>query len=88
MRGQISRTDAGQIYKASKNGNIDVSKEFISELYDQTKLNWRGATSRYSGLDTIYYDDVYRATHALLNNDYKTAQALINEAVEWWTRER
>lgn len=84
MRGQVSRIDAGQVYKAAKNGDIKVSPETISTLYNETKYDWRGAIQRYSS-DYIFYDDIYHTTHALLNKDYKTAQKLI-KAIELYMK--
>ncbi len=85
-RGQISKTDAGQVYKAAKNNNIDVPKEFISYLYDETKRDWRGAGQRYSGMGYLFYDRIYNATHALLNNDFSTAQKALNAAIDYHKR--
>jgi hypothetical protein len=76
-RGQISKTDAGQLYKANKNGDVNAKPELVSELYDQTSEPLRFATSRYQQ-DSAYYDNVSHLTHSLLNKDYKTAQALID----------
>ena len=87
-RGQISKTDAGQVYKAVKNNDIDVPKEFVSYLYDETKRDWRNAAQRYSGMEYLFYDNIYHATHALLNKDFKTAQKSLDAAIAYHNRER
>lgn len=77
-RGQISKTDAGQLYKAVKNGDVDAKPELTRQLYNETEEQIRFANERYTR-DHIYYDDVEKLTHSLLNKDYKTAQALVNK---------
>ena len=77
-RGQISKTDAGQLYKAVKNGDVTARKELVNQLYNQTEESIRFSSERYSQ-NYIYYDNIERLTHSLLNKDYETAQALIDE---------
>lgn len=76
-RGQISKTDAGQLYKAVKNDAVVAKPELVSELYDGAQKPIRMSSERYAQ-DSRYYDNVYHLTHALLNNDYGTAQLIIN----------
>lgn len=77
-RGQISKTDAGQLYKAVKNGDVVAKPELVSEFYDATNAYVGTASARYTQ-DPIYYDNVQFLTHSLLNKDYSTAQKFINE---------
>lgn len=77
-RGQITRREAGIIYKANKNGDISVKPEMIKELYNGTDAYIRYAMQRYTQ-DHIYYDNIERACHSLVNNDYRTAQKILNE---------
>ena len=76
-RGQISKVDAGQLYKAVKNEQVKALPETISLMYDSTKSPIRTARERYSQ-DSGFYDDVSRTTKALLNADYEVAQYFIN----------
>lgn len=77
-RGQISKTDAGQLYKAVKAGDVKAKPELTKDLYDGVDRPLRFADERYRN-DPIYYDNVERLTHSLLNKDYDTAQALIDK---------
>ena len=72
-RGQITRTEAGVIYKAAKNGDIEVKPETTQELYKATESYIRFSSERYAQ-DYIYYDRIYSATRSILNNDFATAQ--------------
>lgn len=76
--GQITRYEAGQLYKAVKNGNVTAYPETVSTLYDQTELYIRYASERYSQ-DYRFYDNVYRMTENLINGRYQKAQKIINE---------
>ena len=72
-RGQITKTEAGIIYKAARNGDIDVKPETTQELYKATENYIRYSSQRYSQ-DYPYYDRIYSATRSILNNDFKEAQ--------------
>ena len=72
-KGQISKFEAGVIYKAFKNGDVEVLPETISRLYNDTKDYIRFASDRYSQ-DYLYYDRIYGATKSILNKDFKDAQ--------------
>lgn len=76
-RGQITKYEAGIFYKAVKDGNIEAKPEFVNMLYDETTYNFRTHTIRYTQ-DVRFYDDIERITHSLINNDYKTAQKIVN----------
>ena len=78
-RGSVSRVTAGQVYKASKNGDIQTLPETISMLYDAANDKSSLAVKMQSYTrDANFYDGLTNLTRALLNNDYKTAQRLIN----------
>lgn len=71
--GQITRKEAGTIYKAIKDGEITAKPETTKALYGATDAYIRYADSRYSQ-DRLYYDLVYSATRHLLNGRTKEAQ--------------
>lgn len=77
VRGQISKYEAGTLYKAVKNGDVKALPETTSMLYDGTTASVKTARERYSQ-DHQYYDRVNNMTTALMNNDYKSAQVFIN----------
>ena len=79
--GQITRYEAGQLYKAVKNGNVHAYPETISKLYDESEQSLRFARERYSQ-DHIFYDNVINLTNQLINNNYKNAQRIIDEIQE------
>ena len=76
--GQISRFEAGVVYKAAKNGDIDVRPETTQELYKATESYIRYSSARYSQ-DHLYYDRIYNATRSILNNDFKAAQKALKD---------
>lgn len=76
--GQVTSTEAGQLYKAYKNGKINVLPETVSMLYKEKDADFRFMSERYSQ-DHVFYDTVSRATHSLLNDDFKTAEKLYGE---------
>ncbi len=78
--GSVSRVTAGQVYKANKNGDIEVLPETIKTLYDEANDYSSLAIKRQRyNQDYAYYDRLDKLTYALLNNDYKSAQHLINQ---------
>ena len=76
--GQISRYEAGVIYKAAKSGDVDVRPETTQELYKATESYVRYSSARYTQ-DHLYYDRIYSATRSILNNDFASAQKAIKE---------
>lgn len=78
QRGQITRYEAGILYKAVKNGNVITKPELITELYNATESYIGHAQQRYAQ-NYIYYDRIENMTRALLNSDYSTAQKIIND---------
>lgn len=77
-RGQITKYEAGQLYKAVKNKDIKALPETTSVFYDQSDLSIRFARERYSQ-DYRFYDRVEKLTEHLINNEYKQAQKIVNE---------
>lgn len=77
--GQITRKEAGTIYKAIKGGEITAKPETTKALYGATDAYIRYADSRYSQ-DRMYYDLVYSVTRHLLNGRTKEAQ----KDLKWW----
>lgn len=77
--GQITRKEAGTIYKAIKDGEITAKPETTKALYGATDAYIRYADSRYSQ-DRLYYDLVYSVTRHLLNGRTKEAQ----KDLKWW----
>lgn len=81
--GQITKMEAGTIYRAMKEGKIEVLPETTKTLYDMVKENIRYADERYSR-DHIQYDRIYKAVEAILSGDYATAQ----ENLKAWEEEQ
>ena len=73
--GSITKFEAGVIYRAMKEENIEVLKETVSWLYDEAKRykEIAYAISDYNQ-DGIQYDRIYKAVAAILEEDYETAQ--------------
>lgn len=82
--GVITKTEAGTIYRAVKAGDIKAKPETTKELYGiaETYQYLPIAQQSYSQ-DHLYYDRIYKATEAILNNDYKTAQKEITNWEEY-----
>lgn len=78
--GSVSKVTAGQVYKAYKNGNIEVLRETINSLYDEANDHSPyGIKYQRYHQNPGYYDILTILTQALLNQDYKSAQHLINQ---------
>lgn len=71
-----SRKQAGVIYSASKRGNIELTREQTSMLYDCAD---RGATTDSATQNMNYC--IKCAVSAIFANDFETAQMLVNEAI-------
>ena len=74
--GQITKFEAGVIYRAWKEGNIDILPETASMMYDEAKLNPLFASERYSK-DYRFYDQVENAVSYILNADYESSQNIL-----------
>lgn len=79
--GQVSRFEAGVIYKAMKQGNITISKKAVNRLYSECDRLYRFANERYNQ-EHNYYDGVVHAVQAILIGEYAFAQKQINDWVE------
>ena len=77
MRGQITRFEAGVIYKAVKTGKVKAMPEFTKDLYNQCDEPYYLAKDRYNryGRD---YDMIANAVRAILEENYEEAQEKIN----------
>ena len=80
-RGQITKYEAGAIYRASKEGKINVKPEMTKMLYAEVDANIRFALERYQR-DGIFYDRIYDATRNILDGNYKKAQKELNAVEE------
>lgn len=73
--GMVTKMEAGTIYRAVKTGSIKAKPETTKELYNTAESYQYIPTARQSySQNRIYYDRIYDATKAVLNNDFKTAQ--------------
>ena len=82
--GVVTKREAGIVYKAVKNENVQALPEMKKMLYDEAdrasyKLSSRALSNESYNQASYWYDKVYDLCHSLVNNDYKTAQALIND---------
>ncbi len=80
-RGQITKYEAGVIYRASKEGKINIKPEMAKMLYGEVDLYIRFAFERYHR-DGIFYDRIYDATRNILDGNYKKAQKELNAIEE------
>lgn len=78
--GQITKLEAGIIYRANKEGKIKTRAPFVGLMYDEAKNHLRFATERYNQ-ESRFYDRTYRLVKAILADDLETAQELV-EAIE------
>jgi len=76
--GQITKYEAGTLYRANKEGNIKALPETTKMLYDETSQDIRLANSRYSQ-DRFYYDRIYKITEMILEERYDEAQEIIGK---------
>lgn len=81
--GQITRREAGTIYRAMKEEKIKVLPETIKSLYDQTESYIRFARERYNQ-DYLSYDRIYNVTALIQAGEYEAAQ----EILEKWEADR
>lgn len=77
-RGQVTKFEAGVLYKAVKNNEVKVLPETTSMLYDLTKQDLRMADVRYSQ-DRFFYEGIYQIIQTILDKEFETAQELITE---------
>jgi hypothetical protein len=79
--GQVSRFEAGVIYKAMKQGAIKISKKAVNALYSQCDKMYRFASERYHQ-NHNYYDGIIAAVKAILIGEYAYAQKQINNWID------
>lgn len=79
-RGQITKYEAGILYKAAKNGDITPMRETTSLLYNEADKSIRFANERYHQ-NYLFYDRVEDLTRNILNKNFKKAQKII-ESIE------
>ena len=79
--GQVSRFQAGVIYKAMKQGKITISKAAVSKLYSECDRLYKFARERYCQGHN-YYDGVIDAVKAILIGEYAYAQKQINSWID------
>lgn len=75
--GQITKFEAGAIYRAMKEGKVTVLPETTKSLYNQVNDDYRAASQRYSQ-NNRSYDFIYDATAAIIDGDFETAQEKLN----------
>ena len=84
-RGQITKYEAGVVYRAYKNNEINCLPEFTKWLYDETNAYIGTARQRYNQ-DAITYDRVYEITRSILAKDFEKANELIKEIQDRFIR--
>lgn len=75
-RGQITKYEAGVVYRAYKNNEINCLPEFTKWLYDETNAYIGTAIQRYNQ-DARTYDRVYEIVRSILDKDFDKANELI-----------
>lgn len=79
MKGFYSKYEAGVIYRAVKEGKLNVKPETTQTLYkDAEHFDWISNRDAYQQ-NWSSYENMYSAVRAVLNNDYKSAQVLITD---------
>jgi hypothetical protein len=71
---------AGIIYRHFKLGDINLTKEEISTLYDEADVYYK--TERYNQ-DNITVDYYIDAFQAVLKSDYEVAEYCLKRAHTW-----
>lgn len=79
--GQITRFEAGVIYRAVKEGKIKAIPELTKDLYRQTEYLTESAAQRYSQ-DYISYDRIYSAVKNILEGNFPEAQKEIDDYIK------
>lgn len=74
--GQITKFEAGVIYKAYKNGEINCLPEFTKFMYERTEDYLGLAIQRYNQ-DSYTYDRIYDLTRNILAKDFEKANELV-----------
>jgi hypothetical protein len=79
--GQISKMQAGIVYRNQKENNIRVLPETVRLFYNEADAPIQYASVRYSR-DHLFYDRSTTMTTHLMNKDYKNAQKEIDKIEE------
>lgn len=79
--GQITRFEAGVIYRAVKAGKVRVIPEFTKDLYRQTEDSVEFSAQRYNQ-DHVSYDRIYSVTKNILEGNYPEAQKEIDDYIK------
>ena len=79
--GQITKFEAGVIYKASKEGKINVIPQLTKDLYNQVNFDIRMARQRYNQ-DSRNYDRIYNAVDDILGDNFEAAQEKLDAYIE------
>lgn len=86
MSGCVSKLTASLVYKASKEGRIDVLPEFIHHLYDAVEREAHSskgvALQRYNSAFN-YYDTLNNLTLAILAKNYREAQRFVDSVQDY-----
>ena len=82
--GVITKREAGIVYKAVKNEDAKASPELTKMLYNDAEdasylLSNKGLANERYNQGAWYYEAVEALCHSIVNKDYKTAQALVND---------
>ena len=76
--GQITKFEAGVIYKAVKTEKIKALPETTKTLYNEVDMMLRFADERYNN-NHLFYDRIYKITEEILAENFETAQELLNK---------
>ena len=76
----ITRKMAGVIYRNFKLGNINLTKEEVSALYDEADVYYKNEHYNQVHITVDYYVDAFQA---ILKNDYEVAEYCLKRAHTW-----
>lgn len=76
----ITRKMAGVIYRHFKLGDINLTKEEISALYDEADVYYKSERYNQDNITVDYYIDAFQA---ILKNDYEVAEYCLKRAHTW-----
>lgn len=78
VRGQITKMQAGLLYKSVKNGDVKALPETTRLFYNESDAYIRFSSERYTR-NHLFYDRSDNLTTHLMNKDYRKAQKIIND---------
>lgn len=76
----ITRKMAGIIYRNFKLGNISLTKEEVSSLYDEADVYYKSERYNRDHITVDYYCDAFQAT---LKGEFKVAEYCLKRACHW-----